>query len=71
VPSKAIEKLRVSFIEAYSWLLCNLISAWEAVIMSVTRPNYKPPIEKRGLKTITPEITELAKGELVTSAVLP
>lgn len=57
-----IEKIEVSFKEAKYAFACNLVSTGETVIMSARAPKLKAAIEAHGLRTITPEITELAKG---------
>jgi N-dimethylarginine dimethylaminohydrolase len=57
-----IEKIEVSLEEAMEGFACNLISTGEMVIMSAHAPKLKSKIEARGLKTITPNIKELAKG---------
>lgn len=57
-----IEKIEVSVHEAKKAFACNLVSTDETVIMSGTAPLFKAAIEAKGLKTITPEITELVKG---------
>lgn len=57
-----IEKIEVSFEEATKGFACNLVSTGETVIMSANAPLLQAAIEAKGLKTITPQITELAKG---------
>jgi N-dimethylarginine dimethylaminohydrolase len=57
-----IEKIEVSYEEARQGFACNLISTGETVVMSAHAPQLQKAIEARGLKTITPEVTELAKG---------
>jgi N-dimethylarginine dimethylaminohydrolase len=57
-----IEKIEVSLEEATQGFACNLVSTGEVVVMSAHAPQLKAAIEAKGLKTITPEITELAKG---------
>jgi N-dimethylarginine dimethylaminohydrolase len=57
-----IEKIEVSIEEATKGFACNLVSTGETVIMSARAPKLKAALEAKGLKTITPEITELAKG---------
>ena len=57
-----IEKIEVSLEEATDGFCCNLISSGEVVIMSNHAPNFQRVIEEHGLKTITPNITELCKG---------
>lgn len=57
-----IEKIEVSVHEAKKAFACNLVSTGETVIMSGTAPLLKAAIEAKGLKTITPEISELVKG---------
>lgn len=57
-----IDKIEVSVFEAKKAFACNLVSTGETVVMSGTAPLLKAAIEAKGLKTITPEITELVKG---------
>ena len=57
-----VEKIEVSLEEAMKGFACNLVSTGETVIMSNHAPELKAAIEAKGLKTITPEITQLAKG---------
>lgn len=62
IRSLPLEKIEVSMDEAKNAFACNLVSTGETVIMSGTAPKLKAAIEAHGLKTITPEITELVKG---------
>lgn len=57
-----VDKIEVSLAEAKEAYACNLVSTGETVIMSSRAPELKAAIESHGLKTITPEISELAKG---------
>lgn len=57
-----LEKIEVSYDEAVKGFACNLVSTGETVIMSANAPELKKALETRGLKTITPQISELAKG---------
>lgn len=57
-----IEKIEVSLEEATEGFACNLVSTGETVVMSSHAPRLQAAIEDAGLKTITPEIVELAKG---------
>ena len=57
-----IEKIEISLEEATEAFACNLVSTGETVIMSARAPLFKAAVEAHGLKTITPEISELAKG---------
>lgn len=57
-----IEKIEVGYNEAVGGFACNLISTGETVIMSDKAPKLQAAIEEKGLTTITPKITELAKG---------
>lgn len=57
-----LNKIEVSLDEAMRGFACNLVSTGETVIMSAHAPQLKVAIEAKGLKTITPEISELAKG---------
>lgn len=57
-----IEKIEVSLEEATKGFACNLLSTGETVVMSAHATELQKAIEAHGLKTITPEITELIKG---------
>jgi len=57
-----LDKIEVSGAEATEGFACNLVSTGEIVVMSADAPELKAAIEAKGLKTITPQITELAKG---------
>lgn len=57
-----IEKIEVSYTEAVEGFACNLVSTGETVVMSNKAPEFKAALEERGLSTVTPDITELAKG---------
>jgi N-dimethylarginine dimethylaminohydrolase len=57
-----LEKIEVSLDEAMHGFACNLVSTGEIVIMSKRAPRLQAALEAHGLVTITPEITELAKG---------
>jgi len=57
-----LEKIEVSYAEATKGFACNLVSTGETVIMSANAPQLQKDLETRGLKTVTPEITELGKG---------
>lgn len=57
-----VEKIRVSLEEATHAFASNLVSTGETVIMSAHAPKLKASLESRGLKVLTPEVAELAKG---------
>lgn len=57
-----IRKIEVSLDEAMKGFACNLLSTGETVIMSGHAPELQKAIQAEGLKTITPDITELLKG---------
>lgn len=57
-----IDKIEVSLEEAMQGFACNLVSTGEIVVMSNHAPLFQGAIEAKGLRTITPEISELAKG---------
>lgn len=59
---RGFEKIKVSFEEATKGFACNLVSTGEMVIMSNRAPQLKADLEKRGLKVLSPEVTELVKG---------
>lgn len=60
--SLPLKKIRVSIKEARRGFACNLVSSGKTVVMSVHAPKLKAAVEAAGLKTITPEVTELGKG---------
>lgn len=60
--SLPIEKIEVPYEEATTGFACNLLSTGETVIMSAHAPKFQAAIEAHGLKTITPEVSELGKG---------
>ena len=57
-----VKKIHVSVKEAKEGFACNLVSTGETVIMSARAPQLQKAIEAEGLKTITPEVSELGKG---------
>lgn len=62
IRSLNLDKIEVGYEEATKGFACNLVSTGETVIMSNHAPLLKAAIEEKGLKTITPEISELSKG---------
>jgi len=57
-----IKKLEVTLEEAMYGFACNLISTGHTVVMSPDAPLLQSAIQLYGLKTITPQVTELKKG---------
>lgn len=57
-----IEKIEVSMHDAKKAFACNLVSNGETVIMSANASQFKADVQAAGLKVITPQISELAKG---------
>lgn len=57
-----VKKIEVSYQEATEGFACNLVSNGETIVMSSNAPKLKNTLEKLGYKTLTPEISELAKG---------
>lgn len=57
-----LQKIEVTYQEATEGFACNLVSTGETVIMSAHAPQFQVNIESYGLHTITPDISELAKG---------
>ena len=57
-----VDKIEVSMKEAKKAFACNLVSTGEVVIMSAEAPIFQSKLREHGLKLITPQITELAKG---------
>ncbi len=57
-----IDKIEVSLQEATEGFACNLVSTGETVIMSSRAPRLQSAIEAKGLKTLTPDVSELGKG---------
>ena len=57
-----IEKIEVSLREAKQAFACNLLSTGEVVVMSGNAPKLRAAIEAKGLRVVTPAISELVKG---------
>jgi len=57
-----VDKIEVSIEEAQQSFACNLISTGQIVVMSAHAPRLKSELESRGVRVITPDISELAKG---------
>jgi len=57
-----VDKITVSIDEAKKGFATNLLSTGETVIMSAHAPQLASDLRDRGLKVLTPDITELAKG---------
>ncbi len=57
-----LEKIEVSLKEATKASACNLVSTGETVVMSARAPSLQSELEKRGLKIIAPDVSELMKG---------
>lgn len=57
-----IDKIEVSLEEATEGFACNLISTGKTVVMSAKAPQLQAAIQARGLQTITPVVSEIAKG---------
>lgn len=57
-----VDKITVSLDEAVKAFASNLVSTGETVIMSAHAPQLKASLEANGLKVVTPEVAELAKG---------
>jgi N-dimethylarginine dimethylaminohydrolase len=57
-----LDKIEVSLEEATKGFACNLVSTGEVVVMSDTAPQFRAAVEAKGLRTVHPPITELAKG---------
>lgn len=62
IRSLSIEKIEVDYKEAVEGFACNLVSTGETVIMSNKAPLLQSALEERGFHTVTPNISELAKG---------
>ena len=59
---KAVDKIKVSLEEATRAFAQNLISTGETVVMSAHAPLLSAALEAHGMKVLTPEVSELAKG---------
>jgi N-dimethylarginine dimethylaminohydrolase len=59
---KGIGLIEVDYEEAVQAFACNLVSTGRIVVMSKNAPKLKAALENHGLSTITPPITQLAKG---------
>jgi N-dimethylarginine dimethylaminohydrolase len=57
-----VDKIEVSLTEAQDAFATNLVSNGETVVMSARAPQLKATLETQGLRVLTPDITELAKG---------
>lgn len=57
-----VDKIEISLTEAKEAFAANLVSTGKTVIMSAKAPKLAEELLKRGLKILTPQITELAKG---------
>lgn len=57
-----VDKIEISLTEARDAFAGNLVSTGETVIMSAHAPELRAALEAHGLRVITPEISELAKG---------
>lgn len=57
-----LDKIIVDYTECTEGFACNLVSTGETVIMSAHAPKLQKELEARGLKCLTPEISELKKG---------
>lgn len=57
-----VDKIEITLDEAQHAFAGNLVSTGETVIMSAHAPGLQKALEANGLKVITPEISELAKG---------
>lgn len=57
-----VDKIEVSLDEAQKVFATNLVSTGEIIIMSAHAPILKNELLKLGLKVLSPDITELAKG---------
>ena len=58
----AVDKIEVGIDEATHAFAQNLVSTGEIVVMSAHAPKFKADLEAHGLKVLTPEVSELAKG---------
>jgi N-dimethylarginine dimethylaminohydrolase len=57
-----LKQIHVSLEEAIEGFACNLVSTGKTVVMSNKAPKLQQQLKAHGLKTITPNITELSKG---------
>lgn len=57
-----LDKIEVTYEEAIEGFACNMVSTGKTVVMTARAPRLQAAIEAKGLKTITPEVTELDKG---------
>jgi len=58
----AVDKIEVSLEEAQQGFACNLVSTGTTVVMTAHAPRLTAALEAHGLKVLSPEIHELAKG---------
>jgi len=57
-----VDKIEVSIAEAQNGFATNLVSTGETVIMTARAPILATELKRRGIKVLSPDITELAKG---------
>lgn len=57
-----VDKIEISLNEAQHAFACNLVSTGETVVMSAHAPLLADELRQHGLRVITPEVSELAKG---------
>ena len=57
-----VDKIEVSISEAQNGFATNLVSTGETVIMTAHAPILAAELKRRGIKVLSPNITELAKG---------
>jgi len=57
-----VDKIEVSIEEARKGFATNLVSTGDTIVMSAHTPELATALQQRGLRVLTPEITELAKG---------
>ena len=62
IRSVKLDKIEVSLEDALGGFACNLLSTGDVVIMSDNAPQLKNNLEQKGLKTVSPKMTELSKG---------
>ena len=57
-----VDKIIVSEREAREAFACNLVSTGQTVVMSAKAPEFSEKLRQHGLKVLSPEVKEIAKG---------
>ena len=59
---KNLDKIIVDYNECTKGFACNMVSTGKYAIMSNKAPKLQKELESRGIKCLTPDVTELKEG---------